>query len=97
MGASPPTVSPQEWPEDPYRAIEVGGDAPIDERADLYSWGRIFVHAAEGSLGQRGTERLSGPHIPEPVRDLVLQSVATARSDRPRDVDAVLSVMKAWI
>ena len=38
-----PTVSPQEWPEDPYRAIEVGGDAPIDARADLYSWGRIFV------------------------------------------------------
>jgi serine/threonine protein kinase len=91
-----PTVSPQKWPEDPYRALEVGGDAPIDERADLYSWGRIFVHAAEGSLSARGTERLSDPRIPEPVRQAVLQAVATARSERPADIDAVLAVMKAW-
>lgn len=96
LGEGVPTVSPEQWPNDPYRAIEVGGDAPIDARVDLYSWGRIFVHAAGGSLGERGTERVSDPQIPADVRQVVLQCVAAARSQRPPDMDAVLSVMKAW-
>jgi len=33
--ASGPTVSPDEWPDDPYRAPEVTGDAPLDVRADV--------------------------------------------------------------
>jgi len=92
-----PTVSPEEWPEDPFRAIEVGGDTPIDRRVDLYSWGRIFVHAACGSLGERGTESLSDLSIPAEVQECVMQCIAVPRSQRPDNLDAVLAVMKAWI
>jgi serine/threonine protein kinase len=91
-----PTVSPEHWPDDPYRAVEVGGDAPIDERVDVYSWGRIFVHAATGRLPERGQEQLSDERIPETVRQVVLQCVAVQRSKRPDNVNTVLTALKAW-
>ena len=44
-----PTVSPAGgWPDDPYLAPEVTSRGTVDERADLYSWGRVFVHALSG-------------------------------------------------
>ncbi len=92
-----PTVAPDEWPDDPYRAVEVGGDAPIDVRADLYSWGRIFVHAAAGSLPERGKEEEMGQRLPELVRDMVLQCVAVPRSKRPDSINTVIAALKAWI
>lgn len=91
-----PTVSPEEWPQDPYRALEVGGDTPVDVRADIYSWGRIFVHAAVGHLGERGTEDVSQVAIPDVVRDLVLPCCAITRSQRPANMNAVLKVLKRW-
>jgi serine/threonine protein kinase len=91
-----PTVSPDEWPEDPYRALEVGGDVPVDQRADIYSWGRIFVHAADGKLGARGAEDISKVDIPEAVRNLVMQCVAITRSQRPANMNVLLKVLKRW-
>ena len=41
-----PTVAGR-WPDDEYRAPEIGEEG-IDERADLYSWGRILVRAIAG-------------------------------------------------
>jgi serine/threonine protein kinase/DNA-binding XRE family transcriptional regulator len=92
-----PTVSPEQWPDDPYRAVEVEGDAPIDIRADIYSWGRIFVPGATGRLPKRGQEQLAGEQIPEEVRRVVLQCVAGPRSKRPNSMNPVLTALKAWI
>jgi serine/threonine protein kinase len=95
--ASPgPTVSPDEWPDDPYRALEVAGDAPPDVRADVYSWGRIFAHAATGALSERGEESLPRDDIPEAVRDLVRQSVEVLPSKRPKDMKPILKALKVW-
>jgi len=91
-----PTVSPEQWPDDPYRAVEVGGDAPIDVRVDLYSWGRIFVHAATGRLPERGQEQLTDERMPDLVRQVVLQCVAVPRSKRPDNMSMVLTALKAW-
>ena len=91
-----PTVSPSEWPDDPYRALEVGGDAPVDVRADLYSWGRIFVHAATGELSERGAERLPQGEFPDVVREVVLQCVAITRSQRPSDMKLILNALRRW-
>ena len=91
-----PTVAPEEWPDDPYRAVEVSGDAPIDVRADLYSFGRIFVQAVTGKLPVRGQEQLADERIPEPVRQVILHCVAVPRSQRPDSMNAVLTALKAW-
>lgn len=91
-----PTVSPEDWPYDDYRALEVGGEAKIDARADLYSWGRIFVHAANGSLPDRGEETLGRTDVPEPVRRFVLQCVAMPRSKRPPNATKLLKALRAW-
>lgn len=96
LGEGGRTVAPEDWPDDPYRAIEVGGDAPIDERADIYSWGRIFVHAATGELLERGKERLSAEIVPDDIWQLVLRCVAEPRSARPAKMTEVLSALKAW-
>ena len=96
LASGAPTVSPGQWPDDPYRAMEVGGDTPVDVRADLYSWGRIFVHAATGKLSERGEERLPNPEIPDVVRDVVIQCVAITRSQRPADMKAILQVLRRW-
>ena len=97
VAAGGPTVSPEEWPDDPYRALEVTGDAPLDVRADVYSWGRIFVHAATGTLGERGEESLPDDDlIPEAVRDVVMQSVEVLPSKRPSDLKPVLKALKVW-
>lgn len=92
-----PTVSPDQWPDDPYRAVEVGGDAPIDVRADLYSWGRIFVHAATGCLPERGQEQVAQKRIPEAMRSIVLECCAGPRSKRPDSISSVQAALKAWI
>ena len=96
LASGGPTVSPTRWPDDPYRAMEVGGDAPVDVRADLYSWGRIFVHAATGKLRERGEERLSMPEIPRAVRDIVLQCTAITRSQRPDNMKPILRALRRW-
>lgn len=92
-----PTVAPSEWPEDPYRAPEVDGSAPIDQTADIYSWGRIFVHAAVGSLPERGDEVLpADTFVPDAVRDLVTQAVDVFPDDRPKSFEPIIKALKDW-
>jgi serine/threonine protein kinase len=94
-----PTVSPKKaWPDDPYRAVEVDGDAPIDARADIYSWGRILVHAVAGELPAKGQEAdaVGKAALPPAVRRLALSCVAPARSARPNSMDEVLAAIKKW-
>ena len=92
-----PTVSPEEWPDDPYRALEVTGNTPIDVRADIYSWGRIFVHAATGVLPERGEEELPDTDaIPDAVKKVVMGSVELLPADRPPDMKAVLEALEVW-
>jgi serine/threonine protein kinase len=93
------TVAPKEgWQDDPYRAIEVAGEGVVDERADLYSWGRIFVEAASGSLPAKGKENAAVTRLPCPdhVKDVVLRCLAPTRSSRPSAMDEVLKAMKRW-
>lgn len=94
-----PSVSPKKaWPDDPYRAVEVDGDAPIDVRADIYSWGRILVHVATGQLPAKGQEAnsIGNASLPPAVRRLALACVALARSERPASMDEVLTGIKKW-
>lgn len=97
LNAGAPTVSPPEWPNDPYRALEVEGESPVDARADVYSWGRIFVHAATGKLPERGTESLSSVDLPKSIRAVALQAVSLVRSDRPDGMKPVLKALKGWV
>jgi serine/threonine protein kinase len=85
-----PTVSAS-WPEDPYRAPEVGSP-DLDARADVYSWGRMFVHAACGHLPAAGQEAsaLADARLPRGLKEVVLRSVALPRSDRPESMAKVL-------
>lgn len=85
------------WLVNPYRAPEVEGNSGIDVKADLYSWARILVHAVTGALPKVGreAETLQQAEIPVPVRELVLRCLGP-QQDRPRDIDAVLDVLKNW-
>ena len=98
LAEGPPTVAPDEWPDDLYRAPEVAGDAPVDARADIYSWGRVFVHAAVGDLPERGkeTDAINALEVPDPVKEIVEQSVALPHSKRPAKITAVAEVLQAW-
>lgn len=94
-----PTVSPAEkWPPDEYRAPEVGGPNSIDATADLYSWGRILVHAATGALPTRGKEAdaLARVKLPPAVHKIALACVALPRSDRPKSMTEVLHAIRNW-
>jgi serine/threonine protein kinase len=94
-----PTVAPKGgWPDDPYRAAEVAGEGTVDERADVYSWGRIFTEAAVGSLPAKGQEIkvLKKAELPDSIRELVQRTVALPRSDRPKGLDEILKAMRRW-
>jgi serine/threonine protein kinase len=87
-----PTVS-AEWPMDPYRAPEVGTAPHLDGRADLFSWGRICVHAATGALPPLGEDApfLARAHLPAAVRQIVERCVQLVPDDRPAGIDEVLA------
>lgn len=91
-----PTVAPEEWPDDPFRAPEVGGDAPLDERADLYSWGKLLLYAAFGEQALASLEGLSRDDLPPEVAKVALACVAPGRSQRPPGIEAVLGALRAW-
>ncbi len=84
--------------DDPYLAVEVMGEGAIDERADVYSWGRVFVEAAAGHLPAKGNEAttVKALNVPEEIKKLVLRCVAKPRSDRPNGVGEILKALKRW-
>ncbi|MBX9681654.1 MAG: protein kinase [Gemmataceae bacterium] len=97
--AGDPTVAPAGGlPETDYSALEAAGTAPVDARTDVYSWGRIFVHAAAGALPPKGkeAEALAAAKVPSEVRTLVDQAVRKARTKRPSDMKAIISALQEW-
>jgi serine/threonine protein kinase len=96
--AGGPTVSPgDEWPEDPYRAEEVG-PGEVTVQADLYSWGRILVHAAAGRLPARGEDInvVAKCGLPKRVWVTVQSCLEPAPSHRPASMEEVLEVIRDW-
>lgn len=91
-----PTVS-KEWREDAYRAPEVGSQQ-VDERADVYSWGRILVHAVAGELPAAGLEEdiLQECRLPKAVHRAALECVAPYPDDRPKSMSRVLRRIDRW-
>ena len=92
-----PTVSPT-WAEDPYRAPEVETSTRLDGRADLFSWGRVFVHAATGRIPGMGkeAEEMHSLHLPASIREIVLRCVALPYYERPASIDVVLASIADW-
>ncbi len=92
-----PTVSSQ-WPDDPYRAPEIGvGMGEPTAAADIYSWGRIVTHLIAGELPQRGKEGDAiGVQIPKTVRELIVACTTVRPSQRPADFCEVEPVLQQW-
>ena len=91
-----PTVSGQ-WGTDGYRAPEVaGGD--VDKRADIYSWGRILVHAAVGKLPDSGEEieALEEVDLTPATREIVSRCLQRSCEKRPDSIDDVFKAIKRW-
>lgn len=91
-----PTVS-ADWPDDPYRAPEVETGV-TDGRADLYSWARILLHSATGSLPEKGCDfdAISQAPIPKSVWRIAADCLAPAPDDRPSNISKVLRAIRSW-
>lgn len=92
-----PTVSNGQWPVDPYRAGEADGD-DVDERADIYSWGRIAAHVLTAELPDVGKEAgvLTAARIPKAILDMVVCATNPFRSRRPSSMDIVVAAIEKW-
>ena len=91
------TVSPSQWPDDPYRALEVcGGRSNVDERADIYSWARIFVHAATGILPSRDAELPALTNVPDDIAEFLCRALTIAPTGRPKGFCELKTAFKRW-
>jgi serine/threonine protein kinase len=94
-----PTVSPAGgWPDDPYLAPEVVSRGTVDGRADLYSWGRVFVRCLTGRLPEPGADAdaVRASALPAAVRSVLVACLALPRSDRPASAADVLKALRKW-
>lgn len=91
-----PSVS-RDWPANPYRAPEVC-EAGINEQADVFSWGRVVIHAALGNLPACGAEAeaLGRCKLPAGIRALLISCVKARKPQRPASMEDVLSVVDRW-
>ena len=82
--------------ENPYQALEVSTGDDLDVTADLYSWGRIFVHAGCGTLPSRNNEKPIVARIAcsDEIKRVVERCVAMVHTDRPKSMDDVLAVFQ---
>ena len=91
-----PTVS-QEWGDDDYRAEEVAvGKATV--RSDLYSWGRVLVHAALGGLPDPGEDiaALKQAKLKPSVHRIVTACLQRNQDRRPASAQEVLKAIGRW-
>jgi tRNA A-37 threonylcarbamoyl transferase component Bud32 len=96
-----PTVRGAKWPKNAYRAPEAEGVdlRKDDSHIDLYSWGRILVHAVTGNgKCEPGTEAeaLDEVDLSKKVRDITLQCVDLDRRNRPKSANAVVRAISKW-
>lgn len=93
-----PTVMPDDsWPEDEYRAPEVG-PGKVLPCADIYSWGRILVHAATGTLPAAGDDidLLTKCSLPKAVWAIAKGCLELIPSKRPQSMDEILKAIVRW-
>lgn len=84
----------------PYRAPEAGGELTFDDRhVDLYSWGRIAVHAITGREPPRAGDEereFRQVKLPAKVREIVLRCVSLNPDERPQSVETVQKAIRTW-
>jgi serine/threonine protein kinase len=89
-----------EFPCDPYRAPEGGGELTLaDRNVDLYSWGRICVHAVTGREPPKpGKEEpeLQQAKLPSKVQKIILRCVSLKAEKRPQSVEEVQKAISDW-
>lgn len=92
-----PTVSTDEWMIDPYRAPEAESD-DVDQRADIYSWGRVMLEMLLGTLPEIGREKvaLKNSGLPQAEAKLLGRCVSVSRRSRPKTFTEVLDELKEW-
>ncbi|MCA9150049.1 MAG: protein kinase [Planctomycetales bacterium] len=92
-----PTVSTKDWPADPYRAPEANG-VDVNYAADIYSWGRIAVHACLGELPESESERdrLRDAGLPRRIERLLESAVSPLRGERPSSIDELIPAIEKW-
>lgn len=92
-----PTVSNDDWPVDPYRAPEASSE-DVDQRADVFSWGRVTLHLLLGLLPESGTEgdALRAASLPKKIETILLKSVSVSRRSRPTRLEELIAVLKDW-
>jgi len=98
--ADAPTVAhAADWEhvDDPYRAPEVSAKSPVlGPASDVYSWGRIFLHATTGHLPQVDSddEAKAVDQLPKSLRVLIGACVAIDTAKRPQSMNEVLQGIK---
>jgi hypothetical protein len=94
-----PTVSAN-WPGDPYQAPEIGGRelTEYDTNVDLYSWGRILLHAATWNLPPKGDDiaAADGAPLPPRIRAVLKKCLSPDAEERPQKIDEVIKVLRGW-
>lgn len=101
LTAGPTVADKSDWRHaaDPYRAPEVSaGSSDLGPEIDIYSWGRILLHAATGELPAADSteENAAVTKLPRAIRELVAACVSIDRAKRPRSMDEVLRGIKKW-
>lgn len=99
LGNWPTVVDRSDWQKDPYRAPEVAaGGEDLGPEIDVYSWGRILLHAATGSVPELGGEvaALESVRLPKSVREIVVAAVQPLRSKRPHSFEEVIRALRSW-
>lgn len=84
----------------PYRAPEAGGEITFDDRhVDLYSWGRIAIHAITGREPPKAGEEereFRQVKLPTKVMEVVLRCVSLNPDERPKSVEEVQKAIRTW-
>lgn len=101
LSGGPTVANEADWHHvaDPYRAPEVSAHNPVlGPQVDVYSWGRIAIHAALGELPEADSEAEIAAinRLPKPIRGMVTACVAIDQAKRPASIDEVLGGIKRW-
>lgn len=86
-----------DWPDDPYRAPEVES-GHVSVQADLYSWAKVLLHAANGKLPSAGKDRdaLLKAGLPEKVLAIARDCLSESFRERPQNVAELLKILSQW-
>ncbi len=85
------------WPENSWRAPEVV-NGHVDARADLYSWARLLLQAATGTLPPQGRDldAIMMAGLPKAVWRVATDCLSPFADDRPRSVAQVRKRIRRW-